>query len=185
MPRIQPIAPETAPATLKPAFDQIAAKLGGVPNLMRTFAASPAVLEAYLGFSGALGKASLSPAEREAIALVVAGQNACEYCAAAHTAIGKRLSVDAGELAQNLGGRSSAPRTQALLDLAAEIVEKRGQVSDASVARLRAAGLGDRELAELVAVVALNLFTNYFNHVAQTAVDFPAVPLPKPALQRR
>ncbi|MSR64085.1 MAG: carboxymuconolactone decarboxylase family protein, partial [Planctomycetes bacterium] len=52
----------------------------------------------------------------------------------------------------------------------------RGLVSASDLAAVRAAGFGDDAIAEVVANVALNLFTNYFNHVAGTAVDFPAAP---------
>ncbi len=38
------------------------------------------------------------------------------------------------------------------------------------------AGWGDTELAELIAHVAANLFTNYFNHYVQTEPDLPAAP---------
>ncbi len=37
------------------------------------------------------------------------------------------------------------------------------------------AGFGDDAIAEIVAGVALNIFTNYFNHVADTDIDFPQV----------
>jgi alkylhydroperoxidase family enzyme len=43
------------------------------------------------------------------------------------------------------------------------------------VASLRAAGATDAELAEIVGAVALNIFSNYFNHIAGTEVDFPEV----------
>ena len=38
---------------------------------------------------------------------------------------------------------------------------------------MREAGYGDGELVELVALVALNVLTNYLNEVAQTDIDFP------------
>ena len=33
----------------------------------------------------------------------------------------------------------------------------------------------DGEIAEIIAHVALNVFTNYFNRAAQTDIDFPLV----------
>jgi alkylhydroperoxidase family enzyme len=51
----------------------------------------------------------------------------------------------------------------------------RGNVSDGDVRAARAAGFGDAEIAELVAVVALNVFTNYFNRAFAVDVDFPVV----------
>jgi hypothetical protein len=49
-------------------------------------------------------------------------------------------------------------------------------VSDADLASFRKAGYGDGHVAEVVACYALNVFTNYFNHVNDTAIDFPAAP---------
>ena len=37
------------------------------------------------------------------------------------------------------------------------------------------AGITDGEVIEVTANVALNILTNYVNHVAETVVDFPPV----------
>lgn len=44
---------------------------------------------------------------------------------------------------------------------------------DCSTVELREAGYGDAEIVEIVAQVALNVFENYFNTVAQTELDSP------------
>lgn len=46
---------------------------------------------------------------------------------------------------------------------------------EAKLAAAREAGVSDAELLEVVANVALNVFTNYFNIVAGTEIDFPLV----------
>ena len=61
----------------------------------------------------------------------------------------------------------------------------RGHVDDADVAALRAAGLDDEEIAEVVGHVAINVFTNLFNSAARTDVDFPAAPPLKHAASAR
>ena len=175
MPRIQPIDPALAEGKAKALLDGGHQALGMTPNLMRTMANSPAVLDAYLGFNKALSGGRLSAPLREQIALTVAGANGCEYCTAAHTALGTMLGLDSAELAANLDGQSSDTTTAAALDFALAIVGKRGWVDDDDLARVRAAGYGEDEVAEIVAAVAYNTFSNYFNHVAQTEVDFPAV----------
>ena len=71
--------------------------------------------------------------------------------------------------------RSSDPKDQAALELARALVEGRGEASDAEFARAQRAGFGDGEIGEIVANVALNLFTNYFNKAVGTVVDFPRV----------
>ncbi len=175
MPRIAPLDPAQTDGKAKALLDGVQQALGMIPNLMRSLAHSPAALQAYLDFNKALGGASLDGKTREAIALTVAGENGCDYCASAHTAVGGLLGVEDAELAANLEGRAGDPKLAAILAFARAVVVKRGWVSDEELAVARAAGLGDSEITEIVAIVAGNILTNYFNHVAGTEVDFPLV----------
>jgi uncharacterized peroxidase-related enzyme len=181
MSRLNPIDPAQAEGKAKSLLDAVQQKLGITPNILRTMANAPAALEAYLGFNQALAGASLDSKTRESIALTVAGANGCDYCASAHTALGGMLGIPAGELSANLAGRSDDERLNAILHFANAVVAKRGWVNDTEVAALRAAGLGDGEITEIIATVAFNIFTNYFNHIAQTDVDFPLVETTKAA----
>ncbi len=170
------IEPNQNPSSeVQEKLDAIKEKLGMVPNIFQTFANSPAVLDFYMQGSGALGNTSISAQLRESIALTVAGANSCDYCASAHTKIGEGAGLGADELAQNLRGQSSDSKTLAALDFSALLVEQRGEVNDNDVQALRDAGYTDGEVLEITAVVAFNIFTNYFNHVADTDVDFPLV----------
>lgn len=175
MPRLKPIDPSQAEGKARTLLDGVQKALGTTPNLLRTLAHSPAALQAYLDLGKALGGGSLGPAAREAIALTVAGENGCDYCASAHTAVGRALGVAAGELADNLEGRSDDHKLAAILGFARTVVVKRGWVSDADLRDAREAGVSDGEIAEVVAAVAANTFSNYFNHVAGTEIDFPPV----------
>lgn len=156
-------------------LDGVQVKLGSVPNIFQTFSHSPAVLDFYLQGSGALSNTSLSAALRESIALTVAGLNGCDYCASAHTVIGKGTGLSDDEAGQNLHAKSGDAKTQAALDFAAKLVQNRANVTDVDVQAVKDAGYSDGEVLEIVAVVAFNIFTNYFNHVADTDVDFPPV----------
>lgn len=176
MPRLNAIDPATATGKTKELLDGVQKKLGSTPNIFRTFANSPAVLEGYLSFSGALGQGVLSAKVREQIALIVGQTNSCDYCLAAHSTIGKMVGLGEDELLAARQGDAQDPQTAAILRFARKLVTDRGNVSDQDTQGLRAAGLGDAEISEIVANVALNLFTNYFNHVAGTEVDFPAAP---------
>jgi uncharacterized peroxidase-related enzyme len=180
MPRINAIETAAAAPKAKTLLQGVQKKLGMTPNLMRTMANSPAVLEAYLGFSNSLSQSSLSPKLREQIALTVGEVNRCQYCLSAHTTLGKMVGLGDEEISDSRRGVSPDRKTEAVLRFARKIVNERGWVSDADIAAVRAAGVSDTEIAEIVAAVALNLFTNYFNHVAGTEVDFPEVE-PAPA----
>jgi uncharacterized peroxidase-related enzyme len=176
MARFNAVDSGTATGKTKELLDQVHKKLGFVPNMMRTMAVSPAVLDGYLGLSGALAGGALTPQVREQIALAVGEANGCQYCVSAHTAIGKRLGMTEAELEASRDGGSREPKVAAALTFARALVERRGAVSDADIARVREAGWSDGEVAEIVAHVAINVFTNYFNLTAGTEIDFPKIP---------
>jgi uncharacterized peroxidase-related enzyme len=176
MPRIDARTVETAPAASQPQLTAVKKQLGVVPNLFRTVAHSPAALEGYLSLNGALAKGSLDAATRERIALAVAEFNGCGYCLEAHTYIGKNLAkLSDSEIESNRRGRSSDAKADAAVVFAAKVISARGHVSEADLLAVRAAGLTEADIIEIIAHVALNTLTNYINEVAGTIVDFPAV----------
>ncbi len=175
MPRIEPVSRSSASPEAARLLDAVKSQMGGVPNLVATMANSPATLQGFLGLSGALGGGRFDAQHREQIALAVAGANGCDYCASAHTALGRRHGLAPEELARNLAGSASDPRVAATLRFAKRIVATRGRVSADDLAELRRHGFGDEDIVELVGHTVLNIFTNYVNHVAETTIDFPLV----------
>lgn len=175
MPRLNAVDPARATGKAKDLLDAVKAKLGLTPNMIRTMAGSPAVLEGYLGFGTALGGGSLPLGLREQIALAVAEANRCDYCLSAHTALGRLAGLKDEETARSRKGASADPKEDAALKFAIAVVAGKGDVADEEFARVRRAGFSDGEIAEILAHVALNVFTNYFNKAAETAIDFPRV----------
>ena len=166
---------ETAPAASKPLLDAVEKQLGVVPNLFRLLSLSPPALQGFVGLSGALSKA-LDVKTRERIALAVAEVNGCDYCLSAHSYLGLHLAkIDSAEIALNRKGASSDARANAAVAFAAKVAAARGRVADADVQAVKAAGFGDAQIVEIVAVVAENVFTNFVNIVAETDIDFPVV----------
>lgn len=175
--RLPLLTAEQAPAASQPLLQQIQQAFGATPNMFKAVANSPAALQAMWGFFGALGKGSIDAQLGEQIAVAVADRNACEYCLAAHTALGRKAGVSAEAMRAAQQGESANPRTAAALRFAIKLVHERGQVTERDVQALRDAGFHDEHIAEILAHVALNLFTNYVNVAFAVPVDFPAVPL--------
>lgn len=98
-------------------------------------------------------------------------------CASAHTAIGKMVALTDESILAAREANADDETIDAALKFAKAVVEKRGKVSDAELEAVKSAGFGDGEIAEIVANVAQNVFTNYFNEVAKTEIDFPKVEL--------
>lgn len=174
MARLAPIDPATTTGKAKEIFDGPLA--GKHFNMFKSMANSPAALQAYLGMSGALGHGMLSGKEREVVQLAVGSVNRCDYCVAAHTAIGKSVGLTEEQTIEARGGSLKDPKLNALARFAMAIHEKKGHVSDQDLAAIRGAGYTDGHIAEVVAGYALALYTNYFNHVAEPAIDFPPPP---------
>lgn len=177
MSRVNLLDPASANADVKPTLDAIRGAFGVTPNMFRAVANSPAALRSMWGSFAALGGGTLGAKLGEQIAVAVADRNACGYCLAAHTALGRKAGATAGEMTEAQAGRSADPRTAAALAFALKLVEERGAVEAADVAALRAAGFDDGGIVEIIAHVALNLFTNYVNVALDVPVDFPGVRL--------
>ena len=60
-----------------------------------------------------------------------------------------------------------------MLRFAQAVALQRGELSDADFQSLRQAGFTDGLITEIISHIALNIFTNYFNSVARTDIDFP------------
>jgi uncharacterized peroxidase-related enzyme len=144
-------------------------------NIFRGMANSPAVLDGYLKFNGALKEGKLDGKTREAIALAVGQANKCGYCLAAHTALGKKAGMDDAAIHDARLGKAGDRKTSAAIVLARKLVATQGHVADSDIAAARTGGLDDGDIAEVVANVAVNVLTNYFNNANQTEVDFPKV----------
>lgn len=178
MSRIPAVNPQTATGRSKELLDAVRQKLGMVPNMTRGMAHSPATLDGYLALSGALATGTLPTKVREQIALAVSEVNGCDYCLAAHAAVGKAVGLTPEQVRDARLGGAVDTRTDALVRFARAVVDARGKVADADLAAVRAAGWDNAAVAEVVAHVALSVFTNYFNSVAATDLDFPpAAPL--------
>ena len=62
---------------------------------------------------------------------------------------------------------------------ARKVMQHHGHVADDDLRAVRAAGYDDAQIVEIVQHVGLNVWTNYVNGVAQTAIDFAPVEVRK------
>ena len=171
-----PATIEAAPVASQPMLQAVKKQLGIVPNLFRLVANSPAALEGYLSLSGALAKGELPAPTRERIALAVAEINACGYCLAAHSYLGRNVAkLDDAEIAANRNGGSNDSKANAAVRFAVTVAKLRGHVANEDFVAVKAAGYSDAQIIEIVQHVALNTWTNYINSVGQTEIDFPVV----------
>lgn len=178
MTNFAPIEPENATDKTAELLAQVQKSLGLTPTMTKVMANSPALLQGYLALSGAVAGGTLKPAVRERLAIATAQLNGCEYCLSAHTYIGANIAkVDAHELDSARRAQSTDPHVAALLALSNTIADNAGDVDDADLKAAREAGVTDEEIGEVVANLALNILTNYFNVLARVDNDWPVVSL--------
>ncbi len=177
MPRIPVHTVESAPEGSRDALKALQEKFGKVLNIHGLMAHSPAVLATYAAIQGALAEhSSFDLATREAIALAVGNEDRCDYCQAAHTAGGKAAGLSEELTVAIRRDAVDDPRLAALMTLARQQAANLGHVDDTAWQAALDAGWTDEQLTESSAVVALNLFTNYFNHLVGTELDLKPAP---------
>lgn len=176
MKNLETLSPDQAPALSQELFSAIKNKIGVLPNLYATIGNSGPALKATLAIGDILGSGEFTDTEREVIALAVAQTNDCDYCLAAHTAIGQSLGLSQDETVNIRAGQASDEKQRVLASLASAITSTRGYPGQDKIDSFFEAGYTQAALAELIVLVALNTITNYTNHIAGTTVDFPAAP---------
>lgn len=177
MTRIHLIDPQATTDERKEILSQIHSAFGTVPNMFKAIANSSSALKMMWGAFGALSKGKLKPKLTEQIAVAIANANRCEYCLAAHTVLGKGAGASLEDMRLAQKGISQDPQTQAALTFALKLVYERANVSSKDIDSLKEIGFSEEEITEILAHVALNIFTNYTNVAFEVPVDFPKVGL--------
>lgn len=174
MPDLTELAP-TVPADSRPYTDALSQRTGRLLNIHARMAASPAVIAGYSGLSAAIATHGTFDARtRETIALAVGNENECDYCQAAHTASARRLGFTNDEIIQIRAVRIDFDaKLSTIASLARTIAADTGAVPPELRQRALNAGWTRSDLEEAFVHVAVNLYTNYFNHYAGTELDFP------------
>ena len=145
---------------------QLESRSGPVGPMVSTMAGSPSTLIGYLELSRAMGRSRLTRTLTERISLAVQSNLGCALCLTAHTDAARRLGINEAEIAMAKQGTSADPRLAEIVAFGWQVHVDPGSTTDDDVARLRALGLSDRDILDIVALVALNVLTGSFNLVA-------------------
>lgn len=174
--QVLPVQANAADPQVKELYQAIEGKMHMLPNIFKNMGNSATALKGFLDLSEAAGKTSLSSELKEKIALTVGQANSCQYCLSAHTMLAKFTGIPEMEVMQARKATATNPKDKAILTFAKSIVDKKGHIDKSELAGLKAAGVSDKEIVEIILVVMVNMFTNYFNLITGTEIDFPAAP---------
>ena len=173
MSRLTTIQTNGNTSELKRSLKNSRLKLDEAPRFLQVMANSPASLRAYLRADAALVRGQLTPRQRQQVALAVAEINGSSYGLSAHYDTGKSLGLTHQEMQLARNAAAEDPKAETMLRFTQAVVLQRGDISDEDFQALGKAGFTDAQTIEIVANIALNIFSNYVNSVARTEVDFP------------
>jgi uncharacterized peroxidase-related enzyme len=177
MTRISTPSIEAATGEVAELYAQIKKAAGSVPNTFATIGAhGPAALKAVLAADGVLASSTLSKQDQETIKLLVSKVAGCDYCVAAHSLLGKMTGLNQDVLKQIRDGQPTGEaKRDALARFVRLLTETTGTLQAEEVDAIKAAGYTDRQLVEISLAISVTVFTNVFNRINDTAIDFPAV----------
>jgi len=171
---IVPTRDQVSP-TNQEIFDNLKKGLGFVPNLYATFALSDNALSTYLALQNA--KSTITGKAREVVNLVVSQVNQCEYCLAAHTALGAMVGFTPDQILEiRRGGASFDSKLDALAKLVRNIASERGRIDPTIREAFFAAGWTQENFVDTIVVIGDKVVSNYLHSTTQIPVDFPAAP---------
>jgi uncharacterized peroxidase-related enzyme len=177
MSRISTPAVDSATGATTALFARIRKAAGKVPNLYAAIGAlQPAALNAILDAEAVLAAGSLPQQDIEAVKLAVSAATGCDYCLAAHSLLAKLAGLPPDAIRKIRAGEPTDNAKRDLLtSLVRTLVTSSGTISDEQYATIKAVGYSDQQLVEISLAVGLIMFTNTFNRINDTDVDFPPV----------
>jgi uncharacterized peroxidase-related enzyme len=166
MPRIAPLEIHAATGKAKDLLDEYASRGGDAGPMVRAMAQSPVVLRGYMDLSRAVKRSHIDRRITERINLAVHEWLGCAYCLAAHTRAAQKLGLGDRDIQLARQGTATDPKIAALVAYGQLLIAAPGEVTDAQIAELREHGYSDEQIAEVVALVALQQLSGAFNLVA-------------------
>lgn len=166
-PRFTAHTPTTATGRAREALDRLWDRHGdSVGAMARTMAGSTSVLEGYLELSRAMKRSTLPRPLAEQISLSIQQRLDCAVCIAAHTAAARVAGLSEDDIALARAGTASDPASAALIAYSNQVHQAPASVTSQQIDDLRRLGHSDRQLLDVVGLVALNHLTGAFNLVA-------------------
>jgi uncharacterized peroxidase-related enzyme len=166
MKRIETIAPGSASPEVEAVYREIKQAFGMIPNLFKTYAHHPPLLEAnWYKVKRVMMEGALSRKAKEAIALLVSKDNGCKYCVAAHSGALKAIGTSPEEITRiesDLDRADFSTKERSLITFARKANRAPLEVSAAEVSALRQVGATDAEIIEALGVMEVFTAFNKF-----------------------
>jgi uncharacterized peroxidase-related enzyme len=159
----------TLPDRIQSLFAKARERLGFLPNVFANYSVRPERFSAWFAHYQQLHEPTenLDEADREMIAVVVSAFNRCTYCIVSHghalrVALGGTLAAEmlADHIAANWRHADLDDRRRTICAYAEKLTATPHLADEADLAALRAVGLSDGEVWDVVEITAMYNFTN-------------------------
>jgi len=164
------------PKEAESIVEEIEKAFGMVPNLFKTYANCPPLLEAnWNKVKAMMMQGNLSRKVKESIAVLVSKDNSCAYCVSAHTGFLKSIGISDDEIRaieQDLARADFSAKEKALIDFARRANLEPLKISDTDFQALRQTGASDAEIIEALGVMEIFTAFNKFLDSLQIDIDF-------------
>jgi uncharacterized peroxidase-related enzyme len=175
MARFTAIAADQASGATAQVYAGIKQALGKVPNAYAALGTlAPQALTAILSADKILASGPLSKADQETVKLVISELAGCDYCVAAHSMVGKMAGLSPDTLRQiRQGNATGDAKRDVLIRFVRGLALNPGTVPEEDVQALQAVGYSGEEIVHIGLAISVITFTNVFNRINDTVVDFP------------
>jgi len=147
-------------------------KYGFIPDLFTYMAEAPTVLSAYLELAAIIANSSLSAPQAQIVQLAVSIENKCDFCQTAHIALGKMNNANPQTIDALIHNEPVEDnKDKALVDLALNIVRKRGFLDDSDLQDFFATGFSHQQVLEVILCVTIKTLSNYTNHLTKPVAN--------------
>lgn len=175
MARFTSVPADQATGATADIYASIKKSLGKVPNAYAALATlAPAALQAMLAADKVLSSGPLAKADQETIKLVISELAGCDYCVAAHSMVGKMVGLSTEAMHGAREGKATGDtKRDALVAFVHYLALNPGTLPEAQVQALQEAGYTGEEIVHVGLAISVITFTNVFNRINDTTVDFP------------
>ena len=162
----------SAPEAMKPVLQALEQKLGFLPNAIATMANSPVLLNAFVGAFGSFHGGSFDAIERQVLLLTNAVTIKCPWTIAVHSTFALEDGLAQGEIdAIRQGKLPSDPKHAALSAMTRALLEQKGNVGEAEIARFTGVGYSRTQLLEVVAGIGVSTLAATTTNLAGTPIE--------------
>ena len=149
-------------------YDRYVRQRGNVPNMFRTVAHRPEILQTMITHMEAvLNTGTLLTSLKELVIVRTSQMNKCEYCLASHSLLAKKLGYSEAQIAdlpRLESSKSFSERAKVGLRLAERLTRNERPLDDAKLAELKA-HFTEGEIVELMTASGQFNYFNRFNNL--------------------